>query len=988
MSTDMKMQKNKLFAKALDSFKMLVDRYLHISKKTLVFLSILFMAFHLCIQVTYAQVHPVPVIDAGSSGTNNIVGRAEKRYVEDQGKKAKENAENKKRAELERSFNEDPDYHVDPNSEEGKKQIEQTGEEAKQKEEEKAKTDFEKDSKIRTEEIQKQYDLEDSQQRPAYANPADTGVSSGLKDDFQEISNPQGYDDQTGSPLPQQPPVESSYVGSPEVADESGTSIPPELDPGIGREPIADSDVKYNPEFDKPTVVDHISNLVEGVADKIDERDYARANYEAALKEGNSDTIASAEKDYRTAEKNLGDAQLNALGFGVPDQIDQWAENRANTLDERDYAKSQYEQKLASGNPEAIALAKSQYEKLDNQVFWERVSDAKEAVKLATTVGSPWAAAAAYAVEPAAGISVGGVNPETGERELFAPMSYDDRINGLTEAAIFGGFGAAEGLLGRGAGMALREAGTAADGAADVVAASRMAEVGYVKPAVSDVGAVGSDFERIASDWKTSTGISEAPRVESAPEAPIRSSIPEGKATMESRVTEVPAELSRPAGEAVRAVEEPIKPVETAAEPREIASKPEVSTAKPRVEPPLTVDNTINQEIKNLENGIRGKLELPPNNEPFASAKPRELEFAKTGTDDIAPIASRQISPESKFSSREPIMRDSEVPKVKDSFDGGVGESSPTTRGVEPSRGSSVERQAQELRRESTPRPSTDGDLALKTEAVSESPFKSQKKYSPETERAIERVQQKIASPQTAIVEATSLKRANIEFDSPSGWNKFTELSPREFREQLGGNFSYWKDTPMSITRNQDGNVHVQMFHDDGVGMYHAEFNPSEKVSTLHWAEMSHDAQGGGWGAKMLDGMVKTSQEMGISKMTVDAELEAGGYAWGRLGFLPESEAAWLNLRDTLWNKYNDLKSSLPADVKSKVEPLLNPENSLSCDPANLWKVSDMEYKSTSNGETLGRKLLSNTKWKGVFDLSNKAQLNRLKVYLRSKGLK
>ena len=130
---------------------------------------------------------------------------------------------------------------------------------------------------------------------------------------------------------------------------------------------------------------------------------------------------------------------------------------------------------------------------------------------------------------------------------------------------------------------------------------------------------------------------------------------------------------------------------------------------------------------------------------------------------------------------------------------------------------------------------------------------------------------------------------------------------------------------------------------DGGTSVHHSEFFIDGKY------------QGLGLGTQHFASSVKAYQAgKRIKKITTHPGLDAGGYVWAKLGFVPTQES-WEKLSQGHPISSRITGLNLPSDDEDKLMTHLdNP------DPKNIWHIADHEH---------GRKILAGTTWHGKFDI-------------------
>lgn len=132
---------------------------------------------------------------------------------------------------------------------------------------------------------------------------------------------------------------------------------------------------------------------------------------------------------------------------------------------------------------------------------------------------------------------------------------------------------------------------------------------------------------------------------------------------------------------------------------------------------------------------------------------------------------------------------------------------------------------------------------------------------------------------------------------------------------------------------------------------------------------INKDAQGQGIAKKMLANKVKAYDRLGVDVVTMEANIDVGGYAWARYGFVP-STTSWNGMKTKLTAKLESKKfSGLDDATKSKLGAALN-----SNDRRAIWQIAD--------DRVVGKKLLLKSKWNGQLWLKDKTSMDRFNSYV------
>jgi hypothetical protein len=139
-------------------------------------------------------------------------------------------------------------------------------------------------------------------------------------------------------------------------------------------------------------------------------------------------------------------------------------------------------------------------------------------------------------------------------------------------------------------------------------------------------------------------------------------------------------------------------------------------------------------------------------------------------------------------------------------------------------------------------------------------------------------------------------------------WNDKVGVDPATFKSNFMGGL----DGPMKLSGGSgkidiDGEIHDS----DGktLGTFTRNINLDSKSAYSAYFKLNKSATKGDIGKKMLAGNVETYKNLGIEKLTVTANIDVGGYAWAKYGYVPTA-SAWSELRSDLERKLTGGSSS------------------------------------------------------------------------------
>ena len=170
----------------------------------------------------------------------------------------------------------------------------------------------------------------------------------------------------------------------------------------------------------------------------------------------------------------------------------------------------------------------------------------------------------------------------------------------------------------------------------------------------------------------------------------------------------------------------------------------------------------------------------------------------------------------------------------------------------------------------------------------------------------------------------------------------------------------------------------IDMAMDTRVGDVRVAFHGSDwfaRRTFSRWGNelrVSHDyftiepgGQGAGLATTLLANSVDAYRSLRVSQVAVHADIDVGGYAWAKFGFVP-GDASWddlrHSLREGLW-RVDD-----PA-ARQRIAQLLDDD-----DPRAIWELSDSQA---------GKTLLLGSDWHGALDLDDPLAMARFMAYIR-----
>lgn len=164
------------------------------------------------------------------------------------------------------------------------------------------------------------------------------------------------------------------------------------------------------------------------------------------------------------------------------------------------------------------------------------------------------------------------------------------------------------------------------------------------------------------------------------------------------------------------------------------------------------------------------------------------------------------------------------------------------------------------------------------------------------------------------------------------------------------------------------------------------EFYPAEKRVEHDIFFLGLDEQGKGRAKKILADQVELYHDLGYEKITLEANVDLGAYAWAKYGFTPTQEE-WDDgaIKGHLRQRLKMMKG-LTDEHKAAIQKLI-----ASDDPQSIWALSDITARVQVRMEGVapeiaaGKALLINQTWAGELKFSDRTAMERLSGYITAK---
>ena len=194
-------------------------------------------------------------------------------------------------------------------------------------------------------------------------------------------------------------------------------------------------------------------------------------------------------------------------------------------------------------------------------------------------------------------------------------------------------------------------------------------------------------------------------------------------------------------------------------------------------------------------------------------------------------------------------------------------------------------------------------------------------------------------------------------------WNERVKEAPEEFRQEFMGGL----DGTMTIgvshgTWEIRGKIHDE--HGEVIGTYTRSIDFEGNTASSDYFVINRGHTGKDIGKKMLAANVAKYQELGLDRVEVTANIDVGGYAWAKYGYVP-TEDAWRDLASSLYEKVGSGGGYMPESW----DELTNDQHD---EIKNAWKQStaDEFYDSeVENWRDSGQAMAdAKTQLAGTFD--------------------
>ena len=257
----------------------------------------------------------------------------------------------------------------------------------------------------------------------------------------------------------------------------------------------------------------------------------------------------------------------------------------------------------------------------------------------------------------------------------------------------------------------------------------------------------------------------------------------------------------------------------------------------------------------------------------------------------------------------------------------------------------------------------------------------------------------------------------NLE-ELADSWMEHTggKVTPHEILDTLIGSDRHLADldgkgtnpTAVDMTFDTDGKLTVHgmnvQVHGVSVDVITRVIDFEKKDVEHTFLEVTEGERGGGLAKTLFQSSIPLYKRMGMESISTYADLDAGGYVWGRFGFTSKDGSGLADIsmatRDRLAQKVED-PSKLPPKVKKEWdalhkfmdngEKLANSPNVQDNDKVSYFPNAFTSLKLPNLAKHLGHKeskdlmkeLLFKTGWNGELRFNDKKAMNQLAKYLK-----
>ena len=153
-------------------------------------------------------------------------------------------------------------------------------------------------------------------------------------------------------------------------------------------------------------------------------------------------------------------------------------------------------------------------------------------------------------------------------------------------------------------------------------------------------------------------------------------------------------------------------------------------------------------------------------------------------------------------------------------------------------------------------------------------------------------------------------------------WNEQIGLDPAEFKKAFLGGVPATMDIYIEGSEFKVNGKLLDKPEDQGgkrIGDYSRFIDVSKKSAYSSFFELNPSQTGGDVGKKVLGGNVEMYEALGIDTVKVTANIDVGGYAWAKYGYVPTA-SAWSSLSGEIERKLDRIESGTASGRGETIE--------------------------------------------------------------------
>ena len=231
--------------------------------------------------------------------------------------------------------------------------------------------------------------------------------------------------------------------------------------------------------------------------------------------------------------------------------------------------------------------------------------------------------------------------------------------------------------------------------------------------------------------------------------------------------------------------------------------------------------------------------------------------------------------------------------------------------------------------------------------------------------------------------DSERLAAQNIMID-PRNYPKFIQdfkITPEEYKAAIFKDVDPDVKSRSSISFSTSSEGYWSIHIAGGGFSQTRDFDLDTKTVEHSYWFMQSGVQDKGLGKTMFTNMLNIYDHLGLKSISIGANIDVGGYAWAKYGFVPE-QTDWDRLRTGIKNRLDD---TIPDRVvRAQANIILNMK-----EPRAIWLLARMTDKvKEPRGDketTVGKRLLLGTSWDGHISLDDTDSYVITKDYVSAK---